>query len=241
MPVRALIFDFDGLILDTETPEVEVWRAIYAEHGFEYSKDHWSQIIGGWGNSPFDPADALQQLSTLPLDLEAIRKRQREESNARVLKQPVMEGVFDYVRSARALGLRLAIASSSERDWVEPHLARLGLLNDFEKIICGDQVAPGRTKPHADLYEKALAALRLKPDEVLVLEDSPNGVKAARAAGIVFVVAVPNPITAMLPMDGADLVLDSLASLPLEGLLQRVAAQKTGGVSRPLAGPQSLA
>ena len=115
MTVRALIFDFDGLILDTETPEVEVWKAIYAEHGFEYSKEHWSQIIGGWGNSVFDPADTLQQLSSRPLDLEAIRKRQREESNARVMKQPVMAGVFDYVRSARALGLRLAIASSSER------------------------------------------------------------------------------------------------------------------------------
>src|SRR5512139_2209556 len=157
MSIRALLFDFDGLILDTETPEVEVWKAIYAEHGHEYTAEHWSQIIGGWGNSDFDPALALQRLKPGISDVESLRNRQRDESNARILLSPVRDGVREILEDARRLGLRCAIASSSERAWVEPHLSRLGLLGNFETIITGDDVPKGRTKPHPDLYLRALA------------------------------------------------------------------------------------
>jgi HAD superfamily hydrolase (TIGR01509 family) len=234
MTIRALIFDFDGLILDTETPEVEVWKAIYAEHGFEYSQEHWSQTIGGWGISNFDPAEELYQRSDQKLDREALRRRGREESDALIWRGPVREGVRECIAAARRLGLRLAIASSSERAWVEPHLARLGLLDSFDKVICGDDVPAGRTKPHPDVFKKALAELQIRADEAIVLEDSPHGVKAAHAAGI-FVVAVPNPVTAILSLDEADLVVDSLAKLSLDGLLKRAE-----GLGRPEAGPQPL-
>jgi HAD superfamily hydrolase (TIGR01509 family) len=221
--LKALLFDFDGLILDTETPDVEAWRAIYAGHGFDYPMEGWSQSIGGWGISTFDPAEALKQLAGNSLNVDALRIRQREESNALILRQPVLDGVMEYLTSAPRLGLLLAIASSSERTWVEPHLTRLGLIGYFDKIICGDDVPPGRTKPHPDIYLKALSELKLRPDEALVLEDSPHGVRAARAAGL-FVVAVPNPTTAMLPMGEANLTLKSLADVPLEDLLRRVVA-----------------
>jgi beta-phosphoglucomutase-like phosphatase (HAD superfamily) len=122
------------------------------------------------------------------------------------------------------------IVSSSERAWVEPHVVRLGLRKYFEKVICGDDVAPGRTKPHPDLFLKALADLHLHADEAVVLEDAPHGVRAARGAGI-FVVAVPNPITALLSLDEADLKVDSLASLPLEELIRRVEAIRAKGSS----------
>ena len=220
MPFRALIFDFDGLILDTETPLVEVWRTIYAEHGHEYPMELWSQIIGGWGNSDFDPAEALQGLSPVALDLDGLRNRHREQSDALTVAAPVMDGVRETLAAAKRLGLRCAIASSSERAWVEPHLTRLGLLSSFEEIITGDDVQEGRTKPHPDLYLKALSALQLGANEVLVFEDSPNGIRAARAAGL-SVVGVPNPITAALKLE-ADLVLGSLAEMPLEEILRRV-------------------
>lgn len=221
--IKALIFDFDGLILDTETPEVEVWKAIYAEHGFEYPLEKWSQTVGGWGASTFDPAAALHNLAGSSLDLDEVRARHRKESTALILREPVRLGVSDYLLHAPGFGLRLAIASSSERAWVEPHLARLGLKQCFEKIICGDDVESGHTKPYPDVYLKALSEMAIGPDEAVVLEDSPNGVRAAKAAGL-FVVAVPNPTTAQLPMDGADITLKSLADLPLQELLARVQA-----------------
>ncbi|MFH1185172.1 MAG: HAD-IA family hydrolase [Chloroflexota bacterium] len=220
MAFRALIFDFDGLILDTETPEVEVWTTIFAEHGHEYPIEHWSQIIGGWGSTDFDPAETLQNLTAVPLDLEALRKRHRLESDALIVRATVMDGVREVLAAAQRLELRCVIASSSERAWVEPHLRRLGMLAEFEKIITGDDVRKGRTKPYPDVFLRALAELQLGAREALVLEDSPNGITAAHAAGL-RVVGVPNPVTAPLKME-ADLVLISLAELPLEVMLKRL-------------------
>ena len=133
-----------------------------------------------------------------------------------------MPGVVDYLNDARRLGLRLAVASSSPHDWVDMHLVRLGLADRFEVIICGDDVPPGRTKPHPDLFVKALDVLNIKADEAIVFEDSPNGVAAARAARI-FVVRVPNPVTSLLKTDGANLTLDSLSQIPLQKMLNNLA------------------
>ncbi len=199
---------------------IAVWKAIYAEHGFDYPMEKWSQTVGGWGASTFDPGAHLHKLTGSTLNLDAVRARHEEQCNALILKEPVMPGVVDYVLQAPGLGLRLAVASSSERTWVEPHLARLGLKDQFEKIICGDDIEPGRTKPYPDVYLKALSEMRIGPDEAVVLEDSPNGLRAAKAAGM-FVVLVPNPTTSQLPMDGADITLKSLADLPLQELLAR--------------------
>jgi beta-phosphoglucomutase-like phosphatase (HAD superfamily) len=105
---------------------------------------------------------------------------------------------------------------------VDAHLARLGLADRFDAVICGDDVPPGRTKPHSDLFLKALDALGVKADEAIVFEDSPNGVTAARAAGIL-VVSVPNPITALLKTDGVNLTLNSLAQISLQELLKDLA------------------
>lgn len=221
--IKALIFDFDGLILDTETADIETWKAIYAENGFRYEMEQWSLTIGGWGKSTFDPAIALNELAGNSLDPTALRLQHRTESDDRIVRQPVLGGVREYLADAPRLGLRLAVASSSDRAWVEPHLARLGLLDCFEKIICGDDVAPGRTKPHPDVFLKALSEMQLSASEALVFEDSPNGIQAAREAGI-RVVAVPNPATAQLSLEDADLKLPSLASLPLADLLRRLNA-----------------
>jgi HAD superfamily hydrolase (TIGR01509 family) len=236
MTIKALIFDFDGLILDTETPEIDVWKGIYGEHGQPYPMDLWSQIIGGWGNTDFDPAVELQRQTGKPLDLGAIRERHRRESDALILKYPVMPGVGEMLASAQRLGLRCAIASSSDRSWVETHLRRLGLSSKFEQIVTGDDVQKGRTKPQADIFLKALEVLQLEPAEALVIEDSPNGIRAAHAAGL-RAVGVPNPVTAPLNLD-ADLLLSSLAEMPLEEILRRVEGpqgQSQGGeaVGRP--------
>jgi len=102
---------------------------------------------------------------------------------------------------------------------VDTHLTRLGLFDRFQYIICADEVSQSRTKPHPDLYLKALDALGICPDEAIALEDSPNGILAAKRAGI-FVVSIPNPLTALLKADGADLRLKSLADMSLKELLE---------------------
>jgi HAD superfamily hydrolase (TIGR01509 family) len=221
MTIKSLIFDFDGLILDTETPEIDVWKTIYAEHGFEFPFDRYSQIIGGWGVSTFDAADYLHQLANDSLDLDAIRLRHRNESARRFSEQPIRDGVQDYLTDARRLNLRLAIASSSKHSWVEPHLTRLGLFRYFDKIICGDDVPLGRTKPNPDIFLKALDELQINAGEAIVFEDSPNGVNAAHAVGI-YVVAVLNPTTSLMRIEGADLTLNSLSNLSLEDLLMKI-------------------
>jgi HAD superfamily hydrolase (TIGR01509 family) len=219
--IKALIFDFDGLILDTESPEADVWTQIYAEYGFEFPLDEWGTIIGGGGSSNFDAADHLSLLSHGRLDPASMRIRHRSGSDALTLKQPILPGVVDYIHEAKRLDFKLAIASSSPHSWVDTHAKRLGIFDDFDHIICSDDVAPGRTKPKPDLYLLALNQLQVQNNEAIVFEDSPNGVKAANRAGI-FVVAVPNPITSLLVIDGADLIVRSLSELPLVGLLDKV-------------------
>ena len=219
--IKALIFDFDGLILDTETPEFHVWQNIYQEHGFELPHDEWGKIVGGYGLSNFDAAEHLSLLAQERLDSVSLRARHRLESHTMILAQPLLPGVLDTLHEAKRLGLKLAIASSSPHSWVDTHATRLGIFDRFDVIICADDVGVGRTKPNPDLFLLALNQLKVQKNEAIVFEDSPNGVKAAQSAGV-FVVAVPNPVTSLLSFQRVDLMLTSLSDLYLPGLLDKV-------------------
>lgn len=217
--LKALIFDFDGLILDTETPEVLVWQSIYKEHGFELPVEEWEKTVGGYGISNFDPAQNLSLLTQERLDPVSLRARYRLEADAIIHTNPILPGIMDMIASAKANGLKVAIGSSSPHSWVDAHTKRLGIYENFDHIICQDDVAPGRTKPHPDIYLKALETLQVDKSEAVVFEDSPNGVLASKRAGI-FVVAVPNPLTAKMNVQG-DLTIASLAEITLHDLLNR--------------------
>jgi HAD superfamily hydrolase (TIGR01509 family) len=219
--IKALLFDFDGLILDTETPDVRAWENIYAEYGFQFPLESWAQIIGGAGAVMFDAGAHLQALLGNPLDLDALQARQTHLSHSLVHEQSVMPGVMDYLLEAKRLGLRLAIASSSPHSWVDTHAKRLDILEYFDRVICADDVSAGRTKPHPDLFLLALERLGVRKNEAIVFEDSPNGIRAARAAGI-FAVAVPNSVTSQLSIENANLTLRSLTDLSLPELLNKV-------------------
>ena len=221
MRIKALIFDFDGLILDTETPDVQAWENIYAEYGIPFPVESWGQVIGGTGASDFDAAVHLQSLLSDQLDLAGLKTRQNHISHSLVEQQQVLPGVIDYLHKADRLGLKLAIASSSHHAWVDTHARRLGIFHYFDHVICADDVGPGRTKPNPDLFLLALERLRVRKSEAIVFEDSPNGVRAAKSAGI-FVVAVPNPVTSLLAIENANLTLRSLADLSLPELLNQV-------------------
>jgi HAD superfamily hydrolase (TIGR01509 family) len=219
--IQALLFDFDGLILDTETPEFHVWQAIYREHGHELPAEKWTAIVGGAGLSDFDAAEHLSLLVEGRLDSAFLSDRFRLKSRELIHSLGPLPGVLEYLHEAKRLGLKLAIASSSDRSWVHGHAGRIGVLAYFDQVITREDVAPGRTKPNPDLFLTALDRLRVPKEAAVVFEDSPNGVKAAKRAGI-FVVAVPNELTSTLPLDEADMILSSLSDMPLPVLLNTV-------------------
>jgi len=219
--IQALIFDFDGLILDTETPEFRVWQDIYREHGYEFPAEKWAMIVGGAGHSDFDAAEHLSLLTQGRLDSASLRDRNSIESGELIHSQGPLPGVVDYLQDAKRLGLKLAIASSSDRAWVHRHAGRLGVLDYFDQVITREDVEPGRTKPNPDLFLTALDRLNVPREAAIVFEDSPNGVKAAKRAGI-FVVAVPNELTSTLSLEEANLILSSLSDMPLPVLLDKV-------------------
>jgi len=218
--IRALVFDFDGLILETETPAYETWAEIYKEHGHELPLDRWFDYIGREGGF-FDAADHLAALVGEGFDREAARKRRDTRKTELIDALDVMVGVREYVADAKRLGLSLAVASSSSRKWVLGHLERLRLHAEWDGVFTRDDVA--RTKPAPDLYLAAVEALGVEPREAVAFEDSRNGIAAAKDAGLLCV-AVPNALTAAMDLSRADLRLGSLAETPLERLLAVLSA-----------------
>ena len=217
--IKALIFDFDGLILDTEMPDYISWQEVYREHGVELPLEKWLSIVGGNAASDFDPYDHLEELTGSSVDRDAIWIKRRQRDLEHLEKQPILPGVEAYLADAKELGLGLGIASSSPESWVAGHLTRLGLLENFDVICTADDVE--KTKPDPALFLLAAARLAVETGEAIVFEDSPNGVLAANRAGI-FAVAVPNPLTAQSSFEHADMQLKSLADLPLKELIQKV-------------------
>ncbi len=216
--IKALIFDFDGLVLDTETPEYQTWQSVYAEFGKTLTMENWGQIIGGTAASDFHPLTHLEELTGRSLADFGLEARVRDESMQTILAAKPRPGVLETLETAQRLGLRLAVASSSPHWWVDGHLQRLGLFHYFETVQCSEDVS--RTKPEPELFLAAQTKLGVGTREALVFEDSPNGVLAANRAGI-RVVAIPNPVTQHLNFPPASLTLKEMSDLPLEELLQK--------------------
>jgi HAD superfamily hydrolase (TIGR01509 family) len=213
--IRALIFDFDGLILETEGPSYQSWKEVYSSFGFPLPFSTWATIIGT-SQGAFDPKQELERLVGGVVDWECVGLTRRERENALIEAQPILPGVEQYLIDARRLGLKTGLASSSSCRWVVGHLTRRGLVDYFDCIRGSDDVH--RTKPDPELYLSVLNELGVRGDEAVALEDSPNGIRAAKQAGM-FCVAVPNPLTRQLALNMADLRLESLLELPLEQLL----------------------
>jgi HAD superfamily hydrolase (TIGR01509 family) len=216
--IQAVIFDFDGLILDTEAPEFQTWQEIYQAHGCELLLEVWATGLGTSADA-FDPYTHLEaQLGRL-IDRAAIQQHRRQRYLELLGAKVVLPGVREYIAEAKRLGLQLGVASSSSREWVVGHLTELGLSAYFDCVKCRDDVP--RVKPDPALYQAVVEAFALPPHQAIALEDSPNGITAAKRAGL-FCVAVPNPLTRQLSLAHADLLVSSLADLPLQHLLERV-------------------
>lgn len=219
---RALIFDFDGLIIDTEWPLYDSWRLLYQEHGHNLDLETYVECVGST-TLRFDPAAHLCSLVGESHPSRAPELQQRHSLKVReILDQcDTLPGVRERLEEARKMGLPLAIASSSTSDWIHPWLERLGLTEYFTVIRTRDQVS--QAKPSPELFLTATERLGVAPDEALVFEDSFHGLQAARAAQIPCV-AVPNRVTEQSDFTAAALILESLAALSLEEILRRVYA-----------------
>jgi HAD superfamily hydrolase (TIGR01509 family) len=216
--IRAIVFDFDGLILDTEEPVYRSWVEVYREHGEELPFDRWVEIVGST-TIGFHPQHHLEERLGRSLTQEVLDRRIGRRTEL-ILAQSLLPGVVQHIESAKAMGLKLGVASSSTRDWVRGHLDRLGILESFDCIRCRDDVA--NAKPAPDLYLATIDCLGVLASEAIAFEDSPNGVLAAKRAGL-RCVAIPNSITAHLDLGQADLVLSSLAGVTLADLLSKLA------------------
>ncbi len=219
VPVRAFLFDFDGLILDTETASRAGWEWLYREHGHELPRDRWALMVGtvdGW-----DIWGHLEELVGEPLDREQLNERRYAHELTLLEAEKLRPGIADYLAAAERLGLKRAIVSSASRKWIDMHLERLEQSFGWDAIVTADHDAE-RAKPRPTLYLEALDRLGVTADEAVAFEDSPNGAAAAKAAGI-FVVGVPNTVTRDLELaESADVVVDSLADLPPDDLLARL-------------------
>jgi HAD superfamily hydrolase (TIGR01509 family) len=215
--IRAFLFDFDGLVLDTETASLAGWQRTYREHGHELPLDLWAQVVGTHG--AWDPMAHLEDLVGTPLEREALDERRHAHELSLIEAESLRPGIGEYFAAARRHGLKRAIVSSSSRSWVDLHLRRLEQSVGWDAILTADRDA-SRAKPAPTLYLEALEQLGLAAEEAIAFEDSVHGVRAARSAGI-FVVAVPNAVTRDFGLDEADLLVESLAELPPDGLLAR--------------------
>ncbi len=217
----AVLFDFDGLVLDTETSEFETVSESFADHGLALSRDDWVAIIGTADHPHW--TEMLEDALGRPLDdREAVLEARRVRHHARISREVLRPGVVELAEACQAAGVGVAIASSSPLDWILGHLSRFGVEDRFPVRATRDDVGHARTKPHPDLFLLAAERLGVDPARCVVLEDSEPGIDAANAAGCTSV-AVPAGMTAHLPFARADHVVGSVAELDLVTLGRWVA------------------
>jgi HAD superfamily hydrolase (TIGR01509 family) len=219
-PLQGILFDFDGLILDTETPVFQAWQEKYTALGMRLDMSDWAEVLGKASHEMdriLSKLDGVLDESSKKIFLEEVSRAEMEL----VLQQRPLPGAAELIRKAHKAGLNLGIVSSSDQDWVHSHLRRLELLDYFQHTSCVEEVTAA--KPDPALYQLGLSKTGLEADRVVVLEDSPNGVLAAKRAGL-FTIAVPNGITSQLQFyqNGGrpDQVLDSLEDFPWEDLMR---------------------
>lgn len=218
--IRAILFDFDGTLWDSEAAGLSSWEEAYSAFGVEFPFESYVSRLGTIGGT--DPLTELERTLGHEIDRTAITKQRLRRKHQLLSELSPRAGVISYISEARRRGLRVAIVSSDDSAYIEAGLRMMGLQADWSVIACAEGDA-ARAKPSPVLYLDALDRLKLGPNEAIAIEDSPNGIAAAKKAGI-FCVAVPNSVTLRLDLSQADLVVSGLDQLPLDALLDRIQA-----------------
>ncbi|HZG57634.1 HAD family hydrolase [Paenibacillus sp.] len=217
--IQAVIFDFDGTILDTESVWYDSYREAAGAHRIDLPLAIFAQGVGTYDDAMFR---YLREQAGSDEALEQIKSNAHRLHTTKTSGLQPREGVVAYLEDAKRLGLRIGLATSSPRSWVEPFLATHGLRDYFETLCTSDDVE--RVKPDPALYRLAVERLGVTPERALAFEDSANGARAAASAGVRCVV-IPNPMTEALVFERYDVRLASFEEMTLERLLQRLNAQ----------------
>ena len=212
---RALIFDFDGLIADTESAIYDAWAEVYTTHGETLSLSDYVRCVGSTFGQ-FNPMTELERRLGRSLHWEPLLAAKDAAIRKRHEGLPPLPGVRELLEAAAAAGVPCAVASSSSSDWVGPWLDSFGLRHAFHAVWTRDRVS--EPKPSPELFLGAARDLGLPPRQCLVLEDSQNGLLAARRAGTPCII-VPSPVTRGSDFTGARQILPSLEGVGVEDLL----------------------
>ncbi|MBV8142282.1 MAG: HAD-IA family hydrolase [Verrucomicrobia bacterium] len=221
MTLAAIVFDFDGLIVDTENPGFISWQEIYQEFGAVLRIDDWRHATGYVGG--FDPGIHLEQMLGRTLDWSQLRPRREIRNWELTLQAKVLPGIEPLFQTARERQLRIGVASNSENGWVEGGLRRLGLRDYVDSVVSRDMVV--NPKPAPDIYLKTVQTLQVTPRDAVALEDSEPGCRAAKMAGLK-AVAIPNQFSERQDLTIADLVVQSASELNLDRLAALVAGER---------------
>jgi HAD superfamily hydrolase (TIGR01509 family) len=209
----AIVFDFDGLIVDTESAGFISWREVYERFGAELNLDHWSHATGYVGG--FDPAAHLEHLLGRRLDWSRLIPAREARNWELTLQAKTLPGIEPLFQTAKERGLPIGVASNSGNGWVEEGLKRLGLRTFVDAVVTRDMVM--NPKPAPDVYLKTVQTLRIEPDRAVALEDSEPGCRAAKQAGMK-AVAIPNQFSERQNFRVADLIVRSAEDLDLKSL-----------------------
>lgn len=215
MDFQAVLFDFDGVLVDTEWAIYDAWHRLFRSHGQPLPLEIYTRCIGS-DFATWSPKTHLEDLTGRSLDWHDLDVSRQQEIERDLAGQGAMPGAAALLSALKNARIPRAVASSSSHHWVDGWLGRTGLAPEFDTVVCrGD--AP-RIKPAPDLYLEAAKRVGMEPSKCLVIEDSLNGVKAAKAAGMT-VWVVPNRVTACLDFSEADAVLDSLDAVHAQLLM----------------------
>lgn len=213
--IKAIIFDFDGTIVDTESPWFDLVLELYREYNHELPLSEYLKCIGT-NDDEFDVYLHLERLLGHPIDRDGI-KRKLSARHGEIMKAASLRpGVLAIIQAAHTRGIRLAIASSSPSVWVKAFLQQFQIADYFPVIVTADDVE--KVKPDPALFNLARAGLATAPEETLIFEDSCYGLEAAQAAGIKCV-AVHNRVTVAMDFTGAVRVYGEFNEFDLDEVL----------------------
>jgi HAD superfamily hydrolase (TIGR01509 family) len=206
--LAAVVFDMDGVLIDSEPLHYAVLTDLLAGAGVQFSRAENEEFLGTTTEQTLATLIARHHLP----NTYAHYAQQYDAGVLRILAKPhaPQPGVAALIARIRGLDLRVGLASSSRRGWIDATLRSLNLSDAFDAIVSGDDVAHG--KPDPEIYLLAATRLGVAPERCVAIEDAPNGVTSARAAGMQ-VIGVRTPYTVHLALDGAHLVVDCLVDL----------------------------
>jgi HAD superfamily hydrolase (TIGR01509 family) len=206
----AIVFDFDGTMVDTETAEYEAVRRVFADYGLDVAPDQWMRVVGTtWS---LDWVDELHNATAGVADPHEVRRRKRAYSTELDQTTVLRPGLLALLDEIRAHEIPMAIASNSPSDWIEFQLDRLGLTAYFPVSVTIDRVVRG--KPFPDPYLDAARLLGAPPCDSVAFEDSEAGTQSAVSAGL-FVIAAPGPMTITHDLSAAHMLIDGFEGFTL--------------------------